>query len=371
MYDVLNLSDVPLFGYSKNTLLSPPPPPPPPEMALRQITRTTCRHLNRPTLSLLSIYTQSPAASSSSYHHPPSFLLPSHSNTTFNFNSNSTPSRPTQRRHATTQARFPVAPNLGPQFIEEVRVRFPYDDEITAYNPTYIDETGALVGTYPIDQILRAYDRSKYHLIHISGVDRLTDESEGHIVRLFPKALLLERLEAERRAEREASDDIDLPGGLKRKKKKSARDITKEIQISWGIDKNDLNHQLKKMGKFLEKGNIVEVMIARKKKQVKPSQAKLDEMMEVIEEFLYYNGGEEVRKRSGEVGVQLTIVVQRPEDWVVPPPLPEKKVVEGGGEEGAIDEAEFERLQQERGESAETAGEKKEHVPAWKAREEI
>lgn len=210
-------------------------------------------------------------------------------------------------------------------------------------------------------------------------MDRLTDESEGHIVRLFPKALLLERLEAERRAEREASDaeGLDLPG-FKKKKKKSGRDITKEVQISWGIDKNDLNHHLKKIGKFLEKGNTVEVMIARKKKQAKPPQSKLDEMMEVIEEFMYYNGGVDVRKRSGEVGMQLTMVVQRPEGWVEPPPRPKKKEVEG---EEPIDEEEFERLQRERQEleqggegvregEGEGEGEKK-HVPAWQARGEV
>ncbi|KAF3162023.1 hypothetical protein TWF106_002824 [Orbilia oligospora] len=336
-------------------------------MALRQITRATCRHLNRPTLSLLSIYTQTPAST------PPSFLLPS---------SHSHGLHPTtrtttiQRRNAVTNARFPVAPNLGPQFINEVRVRFPYDDEITAYNPTYIDETGALVGVYPIDQILRAYDRNKYHLIHISGVDRLTDESEGHIVRLFPKSLLLERLEAERRAEREASnaEDVDLPG-FKKKKKKSGKDITKEVQISWGIDKNDLNTHLKKIGKFLEKGNTVEVMIARKKKQVKPPQAKLDEMMEIIEEFMYYNGGVDLKKRSGEVGTQLTMVVQRPDDWVQPPPRPKKEVEE----DEPIDEVEFEKLQKERqerieieqgGRVQEVTGGKK-HVPAWQARGEV
>ncbi|KAF3307503.1 hypothetical protein TWF173_002933 [Orbilia oligospora] len=336
-------------------------------MALRQITRATCRHLNRPTLSLLSIYTQTPAST------PPSFLLPS---------SHSHGLHPTtctttiQRRNAVTNARFPVAPNLGPQFINEARVRFPYDDEITAYNPTYIDETGALVGVYPIDQILRAYDRNKYHLIHISGVDRLTDESEGHIVRLFPKSLLLERLEAERRAEREASnaEDVDLPG-FKKKKKKSGKDITKEVQISWGIDKNDLNTHLKKIGKFLEKGNTVEVMIARKKKQAKPPQAKLDEMMETIEEFMYYNGGVDLKKRSGEVGTQLTMVVQRPDDWVLPPPRPKKEVKE----DEPIDEVEFEKLQKERrerieieqgGRAQEGTGEKK-HVPAWQARGEV
>ncbi|KAK6536489.1 hypothetical protein TWF281_000721 [Arthrobotrys megalospora] len=342
-------------------------------MALRQIARATCRHLNRPTLSLLSIYTQTPASSP-----PPSFLLPSHNHERLLPPTFHPITIIQQRRHVSINVRFPVSPNLGPQFIEEVRVRFPYDDEITAYNPTYIDETGALVGTYPIDQILRAYDRNKYHLIHISGVDRLTDESEGHIVRLFPKSLLLERLEAERRAEREAADaeDADLPG-VKRKKKKSGRDITKEVQISWGIDKNDLNTHLKKIAKFLEKGNTVEVMIARKKKQAKPPQAKLDEMMEVIEEFMYYNGGVEVRKRSGEVGVQLTMAVQRPEDWVVPPPRPLKEVE---GEE-PIDEAEFEKLQRERQERIE-AGEQegvvqegqsegKKHVPAWQARGEV
>ncbi|KAF3176319.1 hypothetical protein TWF751_003376 [Orbilia oligospora] len=301
-------------------------------MALRQITRATCRHINRPTLSLLSIYTQTPAST------PPSFLLPSSHGHGLH---PTTCTTTIQRRNAVTNARFPVAPNLGPQFINEVRVRFPYDDEITAYNPTYIDETGALVGVYPIDQILRAYDRNKYHLIHISGVDRLTDESEGHIVRLFPKSLLLERLEAERRAEH----------------------------------KNDLNTHLKKIGKFLEKGNTVEVMIARKKKQAKPPQAKLDEMMEIIEEFMYYNGGVDLKKRSGEVGTQLTMVVQRPDDWVQPPPRPKKEVEE----DEPIDEVEFEKLQKERqerieieqgGRVQEVAGEKK-HVPAWQARGEV
>ncbi|KAF3910793.1 hypothetical protein ABW20_dc0102451 [Dactylellina cionopaga] len=317
-------------------------------MALRQISRATCRHLNRPTLSLLSIYT-SPSQTSSVL--PPSFLLP------FNNHERFAPTpvfTSTQRR--SLSLKFPVAPNLGPQFIEEERVRFPYDDEITALNPSFIDETSKLVGIFPIEQILRSYDREKYHLVHIHSPDSLSAESEGHIVRLFPKSLLLERIEADR------AEVIK-----NKKKKKSGRDTVKEVQISWGIDPHDLSHHLKKVGKFLEKGNKVEITIAKKKRQPKVSPEKLNEMMAIIDEFLYYNGGELSKGKQGELGVQLKMEVQRPENWVPPPPKPEPRasepVEDGVSVEGMATSGHRE------GEGTQEG--KKEHVPAWQARGEV
>ncbi|KAK6533547.1 hypothetical protein TWF694_002485 [Orbilia ellipsospora] len=309
-------------------------------MALRQISRATCRHLNRPTLSLLSIYTASPSSTPLS---PPSFLLP--------FSNHERPTtiitpriqiQPSQRRHTSNiSIKFPVSPNLGPQFIEEARVRFPYDDEITAETPQFIDDEGKLVGTFPIAQILRSYDPAKFHLIHISGADTLpADATDGHIVRLFPKTLLLERLEAER-----------LEARTKRKNK---RNVSKEVQISWGIDQHDLGNHLRKVGKFLEKGFRVEVMFAKKKGQGKPTEEKLEAMMKTVEEFMLYNGGEAVKKPDGEVGGQLKMLVQRPEKWVPPPPKVEATEGESAGA------------------SAGAEGEKKkEHVPAWQARSEV
>ncbi|EPS42440.1 hypothetical protein H072_3544 [Dactylellina haptotyla CBS 200.50] len=311
-------------------------------MALRQISRATCRHFNRPTLSLLSIYT---TGTSSTALPPPSFLLPfPHERPTTIFNT-------TQRRHiANLDVKFPAGPNIGPQYIDDVRVRFPYDDEITCFNPTFIDEEGKLVGTFPLAQVLRSYDRKIYHLIHISGADALTDESEGHIVRLFAKSLLQQRIE-EDRAEA-------------KKRRKSGRDVHKEVQISWGIDPHDLSHHLKKAGKFLGKGNRVEIMIAKKKGKAKVSAEKLEEMMAVVEDFLYYNGGKEVKTREGEVGMQLRLVVQRPDNWVPPPPKPEPTPAQEEGEEGAA------QAGGEASEGVPPVAEQK-HVPAWQARGQV
>ncbi|KAK6350058.1 hypothetical protein TWF696_006307 [Orbilia brochopaga] len=294
-------------------------------MALRQITRTTCRNLHRPTLSLLSIYTTS---SSSSSLPPPSFLLPASNHdrltpTTLMHPATAT----TQRRHAGNVIRFPASPNIGPQFIADDRVRYPYDEEITAHNASYIDETGKLVGKFPVSQILRSYDHNKYHLIQLANADSLPDEAEGHVVRLFLKETLLAKIAEERESSA-------------RRKKKSPREVVKEVQIAWGIDLHDLRHRLEKVAQLLEKGNRVEIMIAKKKGQAKVPQERLDEVMEIVDEFLYYNGGDELKKREGEVGGQLKIYVQRPEEWVPPPPKPEPQPqpepqMEGEGEDGA------------------------------------
>ncbi|KAF3908578.1 hypothetical protein ABW21_db0208744 [Orbilia brochopaga] len=340
-------------------------------MALRQITRTTCRNLHRPTLSLLSIYT----ASSSPSQLPPSFLLPRSNHDRL---AAVHPAITTQRCHAHNLIRFPASPTLGPQFIEDARVRYPYDEEITAHNASYIDETGKLVGKFPVTQILRSYDHNKYHLIQLANPDTLPDDAEGHIVRLFLKDTLLAKLAEER--------ENNL-----RKKKKSPRDIVKEVQIAWGIDLHDLRHRLEKVASFLEKGNRIEIMIAKKKGQAKVAQERLDEVMEVVDDFLYYNGGEPVKKREGEVGGQLKIFVQRPEEWVPPPPKPEpepapelpiegedgvqlaggQEGVEGQLAEGEVSEgqaAETPEVQEEGVQSPQTSQDTQ--VPAWQEKRE-
>ncbi|KAJ6261879.1 hypothetical protein Dda_2678 [Drechslerella dactyloides] len=330
-------------------------------MALRQITRATCRNLHRPSLSLLSIY----AASSSSSALPPSFLLPSGNHDRLGAPH---PTRPAQQhRHASTSIRFPASPNLGPQFINDERVRFPYDEEITAHTASYVDETGKLVGKFPVSQILRSYDHNKYHLIQLANADTLPDTAEGHVVRLFPKEALLARIAEERET-------------AVRRKKKSPRDIVKEVQIAWGIDLHDLRHRLGKTAQLLEKGNRVEIMIAKKKGQQPVPPERLAEVMAVVEDFLYYNGGDAVRKRDGEVGGQLRMFVQRPENWVPPPPKPEPEPEpepvegEGEGEEGGDAEGQMEGQAAE--EATPAAGEgtaqstQDRYVPPWSASRE-
>ncbi|EWC48186.1 hypothetical protein DRE_02290 [Drechslerella stenobrocha 248] len=214
--------------------------------------------------------------------------------------------------------------------------------------------------------------RAAYHLIHLSNPDGLPDESDGHVVRLFTKESLQARAEEERK-EKETRKKSKKAGG-------GGSVAGKEIQISWGIDSHDLTHRLERAGKFLEKGNRVELMIAKKKGQSKVTPERLQEVMDVIEEFMYYNGGASVRKQEGEVGAQIKMWLQRPADWVRPPPKVEgaeaaegvvgegmraegdaagEGVVEEGGV-GEVDGGQGEQQQQQQG-----------HVPAWRSKSEV
>lgn len=63
---------------------------------------------------------------------------------------------------------------------------------------------------------------------------------------------------------------------LKQKALKAAQAESKVIQMTWGVEPGDLTHKVAKMKRELEKGNHVELIMAKKKKVPVPPPAERD-----------------------------------------------------------------------------------------------
>ncbi|KAI9692000.1 MAG: hypothetical protein M1820_009618 [Bogoriella megaspora] len=98
----------------------------------------------------------------------------------------------------------------------------------------------------------------------------------------------------------------------KSKQKKSPDDLTKELEINWAIDKNDLQHRLKKMAQFLEQGRRVEVLLARKKggRQATPKEA--ESVTQIFRDKAKEVGGTEWRSMEGNLGMMAKLYFQGP-----------------------------------------------------------
>ncbi|KAI9898743.1 hypothetical protein N3K66_007103 [Trichothecium roseum] len=95
----------------------------------------------------------------------------------------------------------------------------------------------------------------------------------------------------------------------KERRKKQAK--TKEVEITWNIGEHDLQTKLTQIGKFLAKGNKVEVILGKKRKKGKtkgPTDA--EGVLKMVREALDGLGGRETKTCSGEVGEVMRLFVE-------------------------------------------------------------
>ncbi|KAG9038598.1 hypothetical protein FRB95_000820 [Tulasnella sp. JGI-2019a] len=85
---------------------------------------------------------------------------------------------------------------------------------------------------------------------------------------------------------------------LKQKAQKAAQAESKVIQMTWGVEPGDLSHKVAKMKKELEKGNHVELIMAKKKKVPVPPPAERDARVGEIVALLQDVGKEISRTQS-------------------------------------------------------------------------
>jgi translation initiation factor IF-3 len=114
------------------------------------------------------------------------------------------------------------------------------DEEIDSLWVQYISSEGNQ-GEKRLSSVLKSFDRSQYFLVEVGANGRIP------ICKLFSKKELYEKAKAAKQA------------------KKANELSTKELQLNWGTDNNDLNHKLSKFRAFLEKGHRLEIQINGKK----------------------------------------------------------------------------------------------------------
>jgi translation initiation factor IF-3 len=99
------------------------------------------------------------------------------------------------------------------------------------------------------------------------------------------------------------------------RREKRRKDLgTKELEVSWGIDKHDLGHKLRRLREFLSKGYTVHVFFMSKKrakKRATPEEAK-ETVRQVLELVAEVPGVVECRKREGEVGKSMKMYFEAP-----------------------------------------------------------
>ncbi|CAJ2507890.1 Uu.00g090760.m01.CDS01 [Anthostomella pinea] len=77
----------------------------------------------------------------------------------------------------------------------------------------------------------------------------------------------------------------------------------KELELNWAIAPNDLEHKLRRLREFLDKGMHVELMLARKRRGRPATAAESAEVLRRIREAVEeVPGAKEVRKMDGTVG---------------------------------------------------------------------
>jgi len=92
------------------------------------------------------------------------------------------------------------------------------------------------------------------------------------------------------------------------KLQKAAQAETKVIQMTWGVEQGDLTHKVAKMKRELEKGNHIELIMAKKKKVMVPPPAEREARVTEIVALLQ-DVAKEVKRTQSPI---ITTVSLRP-----------------------------------------------------------
>lgn len=95
------------------------------------------------------------------------------------------------------------------------------------------------------------------------------------------------------------------------KERRQRQAKTKEVEITWNIGEHDLQTKMTQIGKFLAKGNKVEVILGKKRKKGRakgPTDA--EGVLKMVREALDGLGGRETKTCSGEVGEVMRLFVE-------------------------------------------------------------
>lgn len=170
------------------------------------------------------------------------------------------------------------------------------NEAITPLGPNihFIDASGAFQGLKVLDEILASFDREKYHLVCLNP--------QAAPEPVICKLISIEQLEEEKRVAYWA----------KKEKKQSNKDptkVVKKVEISWATAPNDLEHKLKRIDEFLQKGNRVEVVLGVKKGMAKQPLGKMVGLVERVRKEAEASG-KEWKEAEGAVGVQYLIYLE-------------------------------------------------------------
>lgn len=156
-------------------------------------------------------------------------------------------------------------------------------DIVTPVDP----KTNALMQPILLRNLLASIDRSAYFYEMVSEVPT-------PLVKLVSKKHAFDRIKEQKRQARDRN---------------AKRPDVKEVQISWSVEPGDIAHKLGKAKKELEKGNMVNLVIAKKKGVAPPTPAVRGSK---VEEFLALLQDVGQQRRESAVTEMMTVLYLSP-----------------------------------------------------------
>ncbi|OBT69420.1 hypothetical protein VE03_01225 [Pseudogymnoascus sp. 23342-1-I1] len=193
----------------------------------------------------------------------------------------------------------------------------PRDEQIAKLNFPFVhlvDETGKLSPPQRVADILASLDRKTQYLHTVAlppprlrsrweqppeAAPESSEDGPGRAVPEIPVCKIINKV-----AEQKAAK-------AHKKKPVNPSQTVKTLELNWAIDSHDLEHKLKRMREFLEKGYRVDVVLIgkRKKRKATPEEAAetLRRIRAAAEEV---EGAKEWKAMEGKVGVQVTVYLE-------------------------------------------------------------
>lgn len=92
---------------------------------------------------------------------------------------------------------------------------------------------------------------------------------------------------------------------------KASRVQTKQLELNWAIDAHDLEHRLKQLSNFLNKGRRVEVILTRKKGKRAATVEEIKHVMQSVLDTTRELGGTQVKAMEGEPGKHVIMTLKK------------------------------------------------------------
>lgn len=169
--------------------------------------------------------------------------------------------------------------------------KFPTNEAINARYVQLVNEENNLEPPVRLSQVLASFDRQEFFLVQVAPAE--LDRP--------PICKILNRKETRDRERAKA------------KASKAAKVQTKQIELNWAIDAHDLEHRLKQLRNFLEKGRKVEIVLSRPKKRGKRA-ATVEEIKHVMQKVMDTTKeckATLVKAMEGEPGKHVVITVKK------------------------------------------------------------
>ncbi|KAJ5664084.1 hypothetical protein N7507_004815 [Penicillium longicatenatum] len=163
------------------------------------------------------------------------------------------------------------------------------DEEIRSQTVQVVNSAGDLDPPEFLSDVLETFDRKKYFLIQVSP----------GAFKKPPVCKVMDKLEY-RNAEK-----------AKEKAAKAAKQSLKQIELNWAIDAHDLEHRLKQLAAFLEKGRKVEIILTRKKHKRPPTVDEIKHVMQTVLDTTREAGATQVKAMEGEPGKRVLLTVKK------------------------------------------------------------